>query len=103
MDRLEGAHSLPFRKLSRVSVLGARSPVHESQSPSSARGTNGGTGAIGTQRGSRQGDRSPAKQLPDPDRRTPPQKFPLESSGRHRPLSRWAFESRGTLEYIDSH
>src|SRR6202047_1387263 len=98
MGGLERVQPLPSRTIRCFAVLGARSLVFEPQSPSGARGAGGGARAIGTKRGSGQGNRGPAKRLSNPDRRTASEEFPLENSGRHRPLPGGAFEGRRSLE-----
>ena len=50
------------------------------------------------QRGSGQGGRSLLERISRPHRRTALEEFPLENSGRHRPLPRRPFEGRCTLD-----
>src|SRR3978361_106183 len=78
--------------------MGARGVVFKPPSSPGARGAGRRAGAIGTNRGSRQGGYRPALQLPRPDRGAALAKFPLENPIRYRPLSRRAFEGRRALD-----
>src|SRR3979409_160700 len=101
MGRIERVQPLPGKTIRCFAVLGTRSAVFESPSPSGARRAGGGSGAIGTNRRGEAGGRGIAQQLSWSDGRTASAEFSLENPSRHRALPGRASESRRTIDEID--